>query len=160
MSDERQSPDDDPQPARSASSRPPRPDRPAAPPAVTSREAQPELSAVDYLSAVSDVDDDFVIAPPPEADAFAHAPVATLARRAPAKRLTTQRTLIPILLTLGLLLTFTGGLRFIAGDRSVLGGLSTAMSVGLMLVGILLLITGVFNMLYVRAVLTAHRVGH
>lgn len=160
MSEEQREPDIEPRAKRPASPRPARPDRPAAPPTRAEPEVSPELSPVDYLSSVSDTDDDFVFAPPPEPDAFAHLPAAGVAhKRQTARRMTTQRTLIPILLTAGLLLMFTGALRFVAGETSSVGGLSVAMSAALLLMGGLLLVTGVFNMLYVRANLAAQRLS-
>lgn len=143
--------------------RPARPDRPSMPtstgwqPGTRASTGDVQPTAADYLGAVSDVDDDAVIAPAPEPETLSHVSGVPVARplRDP-RRMTMQRTFIPILLTLGTLLLFTGALRFIAGENSSIGGLSPSLSMVLLGGGAIVLGMGVLNMFYVRAVLATH----
>lgn len=161
MSNEAREPDREHKSRPPGAPRPVRPERPSAPPTANQPQQPTELSPAEYLSSVSDVDDDYVFAPPPDAEAFAQLPAATAARRPQIiKRMTAQRTLIPVLLTLGALMIFTGTLRFVAGEASTVGGLSLPFSVALLLVGLLVLVTAILNILYVRAHLAAQRHVH
>lgn len=159
--------DGDPPPIKARpSSRPARPDRPDRPnmpsstgwePATRESAGGEQPTAADYLGAVSDVDDDMMNAPAPEPEVLSHVSGAPVARplRDP-RRMTMQRTFIPILLTLGTLLLFTGALRFVAGEDSSIGGLSSSLSAAMLVGGAVVLGMGVLNMFYVRAVLAAH----
>lgn len=145
------------------SARPARPDRPSMPTSTGWERAMREPTddatptQADFLGVVSDVDDDVVIAPAPDPQALSHVAAASVARpRRHLRQMTTQRTLIPILLTIGALLIITGSLRFVAGEDAAIGGLPSSLSLALMIGGALVLGTGVLNMFYVRAVLAAH----
>ena len=100
-----------------AASRPasPGPARPAAPVIASQSASEPQAQVID--------DDDRVIVPAPTADVFLHHGTGASARRAPARRLSLRRTLIPILLTAGLILFALGLLRFLWTENNPLAGL-------------------------------------
>jgi hypothetical protein len=102
-----------------AASRPasPGPARPAAPVIASQSASEPQAQVID--------DDDRVIVPAPSADVFRHQGTGVSARRTPARRLSLRRTLIPILLTAGLILFVLGLLRFLWTENNPLAGLQT-----------------------------------
>ena len=137
--------------------RPARPDRPEAPnmPGWQPVHRGDAHSAAELLGEVTEDDDDIGITLPPP-DALAHPPAAAPAptgRQAPT--LSFQRTLIPVLLTCGVLLIFTGAMRWVAGDDSPFGTFSGPLSLIMLVGGALVLFVGVLNVLYVRAMLAA-----
>jgi hypothetical protein len=93
-----------------------------------------------------------VIVPPPEPAAFTHRP-APRPRAAPAlyARLNFRRTMIPILLTMGLALPACAIWWCFLDEDSPLKSLSIAYPITLAVVGIALLALGIANMLQVRA---------
>ena len=116
------------------------------------------------LSEVVD-DDDAVIAPAPDRDVFMpHAQAAGAAPATPAgppvgaglaKRLAFRRTVIPILLTCGVLLIGIGILRWIGGEESIFNDMTIPVSAGLCGTGTFLLLVAFLNMLQVKAELDA-----
>jgi hypothetical protein len=147
--------------------RPDRPDRPAAPPttqwsedeATEVRAAAESAEPAEYNPLSEIVDDDAVIVPAPDADVFA--------RHAPAKQSGVEesiglsrghafrRTVIPILLTCGVLLIGIGALRWIGGAESVFSDMSTSLCAALCGVGAFLLIVAALKMLQVKSELAA-----
>jgi hypothetical protein len=132
-------------------------------PSSASIEPEQEMTPADYLSAVSDEDNDAVIAPAPAADVLAHVPSAgsavLLSRRTRLPSMAVQRTLIPILLTCGILLMLTGALHWLSGDASPFAALPDSMSIGMLAGGALIFLIAVANMLHVRAVRLRHAAG-
>jgi hypothetical protein len=153
-----------PKPARP--DRPDRPDRPVEPPstqwsddeaAEVRAAAAAEPAEYNPLSEIVDTDD--VGVPAPEDEALApHAPA-----KEPAPRRSIgvprshefRRTVIPILLTCGVLLIGIGALRWIGGAESVFSDMSTPLCATLCGVGAFLLIVAALNMLQVKAELAA-----
>ncbi len=91
--------------------------------------------------------------PAAEAASFAgHAAGKALPRRAAERdRLRFRRTMIPILLTCGVLLLGIGSLPWIAGADSVFADRSVVLSAMLCGAGVCLLLVAALNMLQVRA---------
>ena len=97
------------------------------------------------------VDDDAVIVPAPEPEVFApHAPTAP-AGPGGIRSLAFRRTVIPILLTCGVLLIGIGSLRWVGGPDSVFAETSIPLSATLCGTGCFLLIIAVLNMLQVKS---------
>lgn len=106
------------------------------------------------------IDDDAVIVPAPEPEVFAPhapppAPVAKTAGPARIRSLAWRRTVIPILLTCGVLLIGIGALRWIGGADSVFADMTIPMSALLCGSGAFLLLVAVLNMLAVRSEMAA-----
>ena len=100
-------------------------------------------------------DDDAVIVPAPEPEVFApHAPKAP-AGAGGIRSLAFRRTVIPILLTCGVLLIGIGSLRWVAGPDSVFAETSIPLSAALCGTGCFLLLVAMLNMLQVRGDLAA-----
>lgn len=91
------------------------PIRPAAPVLPSQPAGDPRSQPID--------DDDRVIVPAPSADVFLHHATSPSARRTPARSLSLRRTLIPVLLTAGLILFVLVLLRFLWQDNNPLAGL-------------------------------------
>jgi hypothetical protein len=105
-------------------------------------------------------DDDSVIVPAPEASVFVSKPKTNAEVRekiARKKNLEFRRTLIPILLTSGVLMLAFGLLRFAAGADSTLSNLPIWISIVLWFAAAILLSLAVVNMLSVKAQLAADR---
>jgi hypothetical protein len=105
-------------------------------------------------------DDDSVIVPAPDASAFIPKKKSTgsaEARAAIAKKksLEYRRTLIPILLTSGLLLLGFGVLKFVAGGDSTLQYIPSWIPIALLCAGVLLLALAGVNMMSVKQQLAA-----
>jgi hypothetical protein len=96
-------------------------------------------------------DDDAVIVPAPTPDVFLpkHHP-APPARARLLASLALRRTLIPILLTSGLMLPALGIMWFMTGEESPFRKPGLGMPVTLITVGVVLLILGLVNALYVK----------
>lgn len=99
-------------PSRPAS---PGPARPAAPTVPTPNVHDPQARAID--------EDDRVIVPAPSADVFRPRGLAASTSRAPGRALALRRTLIPILLTAGVILVALGLLRLLWQTDNPLAGL-------------------------------------
>ena len=103
-------------------------------------------------------DDDAMLAPAPDASAFAyHAPPSRSTGKKLAQSSEFKQTLIPILLTSGLLLIVFGLLKFILGPDSPysnLPGWVIGMTCGM---GALLLVFALFTMLQVKDQLSRSR---
>lgn len=154
-----------PSPAKPKPARPDRPDRPAAPPTTVWSEAEAAEVRAHVDGESGDViidDDDAVIMPAPEPEVFApHAPAKPAVSAAGMPRsLGFRRTVIPILLTCGVLLIGIGALKWVGGDDSLFSEMSTIMSATLGGSGVFLLLVAVLNMMQVRAELAqAKRAG-
>lgn len=138
--------------------RPARPDRPSMPTAPDWSAAQANAATpADRLGEVSDLDDDIVFTPAQSAETLSRVPSITAGRHASVapRKMTVQRTFIPILLTVGVLLILTGTFHFVTSDESSLNGLPASVSAILLLGGVVIFAAGVLNMLFVRAVLAA-----
>ena len=136
--------------------RPDRPDRPEAPPStVWSEDEAAEVAAhYDPMSEIVD-DDDAVIVPAPEPDVFApHAPKVSTGPGG-IRSLAFRRTVIPILLTCGVLLIGIGSLRWLGGPDSIFVDMSIPLSAALCGCGFFLLLVAVLNMLQVKGELAA-----
>jgi hypothetical protein len=103
-------------------------------------------------------DDDSVIVPAPEASVFvpkSKTSAEVRARIAKKKNLEFRRTLIPILLTCGVMMLAFAGLRFVTGPDSMLSNLPIWIPIALVSAGFILLALAVVNMLGVKAQLDA-----
>ena len=101
-------------------------------------------------------EDDAVIVPAPPASAFLpyRSPTAAAAKTSPT-RLSLRRTLIPILLTCGIILLVLGTMPFFLSEENPLSQLPHWMSYSLWALGMFLLALGVVNMLAVKHLLEA-----
>jgi hypothetical protein len=100
-------------------------------------------------------DDDAVIVPAPDLSAFAprpHArrPVGVGRHAAIYQTIEFRRTIIPVLLTCGVLTTAFGSLKYALGEDSPLADLPRWLPIGLFITGAMLLGLAVVNMLSVR----------
>ncbi len=98
-------------------------------------------------------DDDSVIVPPPPMEALGHQhiPYARSNVHIPTfKSMALRRTLIPVLLTSGLMISLFGICRFIVPEESQLAALPTWMCLIALCIGLVLASLGVLNMLLVR----------
>jgi hypothetical protein len=161
-----------PRPAAPSVASPPvaRPSRPQAPPMVQLVRTDPVASS-DFSGPISGgneststsagdpsviFDDDSVIVPAPDPSAFAHKPkpkASTEARAkiAKKKQLEFRRTLIPVLLTMGVLMFIFASLRFVLGVDSPLTRLPVFLPIILIFGGCTLITFAVINMLSVKA---------
>jgi hypothetical protein len=125
----------------------------------------PVVRPADHAAALSAVrvDDDAVDmpAPPPEVFAPRAGRGAQAARRDPLRRaIHWRRTLIPVLLTLGLLMPALGGAWFVlVPDDSIFKLFRRTIPTVLLAVGPVLLILAIVNMIQVRAMIRAARHG-
>jgi hypothetical protein len=153
-----------PKPARP--DRPDRPDRPVEPPSTQWSDdeaaevrAAAEVEPAEYNPLSEIVDTDDVGVPAPEDEVLApHAPPKEAAPRRSIgvpRSHEFRRTVIPILLTCGVLLIGIGALRWIGGAESVFSDMSTPLCGALCGVGAFLLIVAALNMLQVKAELAA-----
>jgi hypothetical protein len=92
--------------------------------------------------------DDQVIAPPPPRSAFA--PKRSTRELLAERQLGVKRTVIPILLTCGVLLIAGGALRWIGGVGLPFAAWDARLAAGLIACGFAVLLVGVVNMLHVR----------
>ncbi len=107
-------------------------------------------ASADMLSEI--VEDDEAIAPAPDLSAFTPKARPTIAKKHLYEQTNFRRTLIPILLTGGVLLISLGSWSQL--DRAgMLGGLGTGVGVLLISLGVVLLGVGVLNMLHVKHIL-------
>lgn len=135
-----------PQPPRS---------RPAMPQLSSADPAQPGAAAEGPLLE----DDDAVIVPAPSPDVFLRKhPVSAPQRHAPLMgSLALRRTLIPILLTAGLILPTLATLWFTTEEESPFRRPGVGLPITFVIVGVLLLGTAVVNMLQVKHQMAAQR---
>lgn len=157
-----------PRPAPAAPA-PPRTVRPAAPPvdpAEAARRAHERAlrEQAAALGAAPPTDDDAVAVPAPPVDYLARhlggGGVAASARREPYLRgVEFKRTVIPILLTLGVALPVLGALRYVVGQGSPLAEFPGWVSYALFATGAVLLALAVMNMAQVKHQLDAARRG-
>jgi hypothetical protein len=141
--------------SKNAPARPARPARPSAPsaPASESKVQEPEPAQPEEPAFVSDEDDDVVVAPAPEPEAFiARKPVAHV--HGPS--LEFRRTLIPILLTFGVALPATGIWWFTLDSDRPLKVLGLFFPITMMVLGVLLLLLAVLNMAQVKRLMQQH----
>jgi hypothetical protein len=107
----------------------------------------------DISSSLANVidDDDAVIVPAPTADVFAHHPAPVRAPRTPFyARLSFRRTIIPILLTMGVALPGCAVWWLSQDEDSPARALGLKFPLTFALVGLVLLALGIVNMLHVR----------
>ncbi len=158
-SDDRKRDDERAKPAQPQ--RPDRPDRPQAPPSTawSDEEAALVQSHYDPTSEVVNDDDDVAVnVPAPEPEVFAYRAPATKSPTGTVpilKSLVWRRTVIPILLTCGVLLIGIGSLRWLGGAESIFADMSIPLSATLCGSGLFLLLVAVLNMLQVKAELAA-----
>ncbi len=101
-------------------------------------------------------DDDRMVAPAPSPEVFA--PKALSPRPVHGsilKTLAFRRTSIPVLLTLGLVLLIVGSLKFLRDPESPFAALSLWLVLTVMVMGLILIGLGVFNMILVKQQLEA-----
>jgi len=143
-----------------ASSRPAAPARPAAPPLL--RPAVPQMPApsapVDEAPPAFAINDDDVALIPAPADAFASSGPSVAVQRSAERRRTqrsmsSRRTVIPILLTLGVMLIAAAFLRSHVSQDAPLSTLPPWLSIAGYAVGASLLAVAAINMLQVRSAL-------
>jgi hypothetical protein len=134
---------------KSPPARPVRPSRPATPPVpaeeFTPAEAPPAVPQEPEF--VAEDDDDDVVAPAPEPEAFI-ARKTTPAIHGPS--LEFRRTLIPILLTFGVALPATGIWWFTLDSESPIKVLGLLFPMTMMVLGALLLLLAIMNMAQVK----------
>jgi len=138
----------------------PRPVPPAPEPAKTrplapSRSARPaDLTSPEQ----SDADDDAVIVPAPTPDMFLpKRPAPAPARPSLLQSMFLRRTLIPIMLTAGLMLITLGALWFMTDTTSPFRRPGEWVPFVLIAAGVMLLLLGLVNALHVRHLLQARR---
>src|SRR5688572_5109177 len=119
------------------------------------RSGSDELAEPAVEQTPADVADDQTIAPPPQVSSFIHKkPVAT---EALDRAIRTRRTLIPVLLTLGVMLPIVGSLKWLSAPESPFSAWPRQAVWLLIVVGKLLLITAVVNMLQVKVMMEQRR---
>jgi hypothetical protein len=102
------------------------------------------------------VDDDEVIVPAPTPDVFAPRPAPQKPVGPPGiKGLGFRRTVIPILLTCGVLLIGIGLLKWLGGSESLFSEMALRVSATLCGAGVFLLLVAALNMMQVKAELAA-----
>jgi hypothetical protein len=143
-----------------------RKDRPTAP-TIRQSPAEPDVDGGQSTGLSSQADDsqiidddDSVIVPAPEASVFMPKakPITSADARAKIqkkKRLEYRRTLIPILLTTGVMLLIFGVLKFLAGPDSQLANIPGWAPLMLLGIGVFLLVLAGINMLSVKHELAA-----
>jgi hypothetical protein len=138
--------------AKQKPARPDRPDRPVGPPSIASDDDSADVGSEYDPNEIID-DGDAVIVPAPEPEVFApHAPAKKPAKSVGVPNsLAFRRTIIPILLTCGVLLFGIGLLKWIGGADSLFSDMATALSATLCGAGAFLLLVAVLNMLQVKA---------
>ena len=107
----------------------------------------------DISSSLANVidDDDAVIVPAPTADVFAHHPAPVRAPRQPFyMRMSFRRTIIPILLTMGVALPGCAVWWMMQDEDSPARGLGIKFPLTFTFVGLVLLALGIVNMLHVK----------
>jgi hypothetical protein len=130
--------------------RPSRPARPSAPaaPAPESSVPEPTPAQPEEPAFVSDEDDDVVVAPAPEPEAFIARKPTTITTHGPS--LEFRRTLIPILLTFGVALPLTGIWWFTLDSERPLKVLGLFFPITMMVLGVILLLLAILNMAQVK----------
>lgn len=129
-------------PSSSSKPKPARVARPEAPPLVVNDQPinQPLL------------EDDFVMMPAPDPSAFVS--TARFKRPAtPSKSLFARRTIVPLLLTHGLLLLTLGGLWFLTDEDSIYRPLGAGTALAMIAGGAILLALGILNVLHLQRAL-------
>jgi hypothetical protein len=146
-----------PAPAKPPAPRPPRPDRPAAPAARVVPDA-PEETVAPMVVNGSIPDDDRLDLPAPTPDMLAHLPApaehhlsaAAVAAVVVPHGLGFRRTIIPVLLTCGVLLLVTAAVRWLGGDDSPFVALPAWVAAALAGAGVAFLAVAVLNVFQVR----------
>lgn len=145
--------------------KPPKPIRPDAPtlsqPPIESALPAP-IDSGDISSSLANVieDDDAVIVPAPEPAVFAHRPPPAPAKRDPFyARLSFRRTIIPILLTMGVALPGCAIWWLLQEEDSPLKSLGWQFPATLTVIGIVMLLLAILNMIQVKHAMDAQRVG-
>ena len=145
---------DDGHPPRPTAPRPLRPSTPSSP--ASSRPAAPQsMRPATPQSSAAD-DDDAVIVPAPPPSAFLH---YRSGRTAPRPGLTLRRTLIPVLLTCGVILLVLGALPRFLSSENPLSQMPYWLSFVLWGAGAFVLVMAAINMLAVKHLLEAQAQG-
>jgi hypothetical protein len=100
-------------------------------------------------------EDEVLSTPPPNPRVFA--PKRSTRALVEDRALEARRTVIPILLTCGVLLPVVGSLKWLAGDESPFGAWSVWVPIVLGVLGLAILALAVLNMLQVREMLLRRR---
>ncbi len=101
-------------------------------------------------------DDQAVLAPAAPIEFMAHRPRIVRPKHVPLhKQMGFRQTIIPILLTLGVLLPAIAVMRYVMGPDSMIGSLAPWYSYILLAVGALMLVLAVINMIQVKNQLDA-----
>lgn len=143
-------PDTDTPLAAVPSASPPRRLRPAVPVI-----AQPTHSEPSYTTSVPAAPDDDIIPMPLDALPSQRRATSAPVRKPVPQSLNFRRTLVPILLTLGVLLPALGGFWFFTDDDSPFKLLHIAVPVGLIFLGALMFVLGIFNAMHLGHLLKA-----
>lgn len=114
--------------------------------------AAPGVAAAPVARAASQVDDDASVAPAPTPAQLGR--IHSGAPSALQSSLRMKRTLIPILLTLGVMLPVTGSLKWLAPRDSAFAAWSSGLAVAILVVGLCLLVAAVANMMQVKHMLS------
>ena len=150
-----QPPLEEPQAPSSSNTTPP--DPPSQKPGPRVRPAFPTLTTSDAESQA--VNADRVIMPAVTPDYLLAKHRAAAARTAPPpmhQSLRVRRTIVPILLTLGLLLPLLGALWFLTDDDSPFRALNIAVPISLIAVGVILFILAILNIVHLAHVLRSN----
>lgn len=123
---------------------------------AAAREAEVEAEAEAVAHVIED--DDTLNLPPPPPEALAHRPAPRTPRELASRRVGFKQTMIPVLLTMGVLLTGIAVWSFSMGEESPVFDEPT-IPISVLIVGILMLGFGVFTMLQVRAQLARESQG-
>ncbi len=119
-------------------------------PTAPDQPPQPEPAPEQAMQIIDD--DDSVIVPAPSPDVFLHkAPAPRPAHGPVLQSLQLRRTLIPILLTNGVMLPVLGAAWFALGEDSRFRVVGPAVPITLIVVGVVLLGLGLLNVLQVRS---------
>ena len=110
-----------------------------------------EAGDADERGGGDDDDDDMVAAPAPDASVFA--PRRSMRDLVAERRIHNRRTLIPILLTCGLLMPAVGALKWLRGPDSPFSAWPVWAPLLLVGCGVVLLLLAVVNMMQVRGMM-------
>lgn len=136
------------------SSRPAAPSAPVPPPPS----APADAAGDDPFNHAPPDDDDAVIVPAPDQSVFAPrpkaAPVVRKARVPVYQTLHFRQTVIPVMLTSGVLAIVLAGIRFTLSDDSIFSAVPTSVALVLIVLGLLLLGAAALNIMQVKQMLT------
>ncbi len=109
----------------------------------------------EIISEITEEDDDDVIAPAPDLSAFTPKARPVVAKKHLYEQTNFRRTIIPILLTGGMLMIALGAWSQV--DRNgILGNLGGGIAILFISLGVVLIVVGALNMLHVKHILEAN----